>query len=64
MTMRFSSVLLALALSGCSAIMGPDVDCHTETVIGPPATVTPPDSLHLPTVTFQITTTKRICTRQ
>lgn len=50
-------------LSACSTLLGPDVKCHLETVDGPASSVTPPDSLHLPTVTFQVHTTKRVCER-
>lgn len=52
-----------IGLCGCSSLLGPKVECHTEEQKGPPASVTPPDSLHLPTVTLQITTQKRVCER-
>lgn len=53
----------SLMVTGCSSLLGPKVECHTEEQKGPPASVTPPDSLHLPTVTLQITTQKRVCER-
>lgn len=59
-----ATVCCSLLMSaGCSSLLGPKVECHTEEQKGPPASVTPPDSLHLPTVTLQITTQKRVCER-
>ena len=54
---------LALLACGCSVLVGPKVECHMVTERGRPASVTPPDSLHLPTVTIQVTSTRRVCTR-
>lgn len=54
-------VALLVASASCSALLGPALPtCHTDTLVAD-GTLTPPDSLHLPSVEITIVQVKRVC---